>query len=117
LAAGLGSAFVLGLYFIFAITVLWRQTGHGFASLRIEGYKGFLRLRIAEDASLTMPTIGLKHVPKDAAKRSRASRFATDRPVSLRVHLRSTQRQADADGGERAEGTLQELEGGARGHF
>jgi hypothetical protein len=41
LVAGLGSAFVLGLYFIFAMTVLWRQTGHGFAPIRIEGIKAF----------------------------------------------------------------------------
>lgn len=68
LAAGLATASVLGLYFIFAMTVLRRQTGYGFASLKIQGYKSFLRLHIGNDASLTVHAIGLRNVPKDGGE-------------------------------------------------
>lgn len=65
LASGLASAFVLGYYFIFAMNVLKRQTSYGFSALKIQGYKSFLRLRIAGDGTLTVHAIGLERVPKD----------------------------------------------------
>jgi len=65
LAAGLASAFVAGLYFIFTMNALKRQTGYGFSALKIQGYKSFLRLCIAEDGSLTVRAIGLERVPED----------------------------------------------------
>jgi hypothetical protein len=68
LAAGLSSAFVAGLYFIFAMNVLKRQTGYGFASLKIQGFKSFLRLRIDKDSNLTVHAIGLERAPKDSGK-------------------------------------------------
>jgi len=64
-ASGLASAFVAGLYFIFAMNALKRQTGYGFSALKIQGYKSFLRLRIAEDGALTVHAVGLEKVPKD----------------------------------------------------
>jgi hypothetical protein len=65
LASGLVSAFVLGFYFIFAMNVLKRQTGYGFSALKIQGYKSFLRLRIAGDGTLALHAIGLDRVPRD----------------------------------------------------
>ena len=65
IAAGIVSALVLGLYFIFAMNALGRQTEYGFAALKTQGYKSFLRLRIAEDGTLAVHAIGLEHVPKD----------------------------------------------------
>lgn len=79
LASGLASAFVAGLYFIFAMNGLKRQTGYGFSALKIQGYKSFLRLRIAADGSLTVHAVGLERVPKDDGK--------TLRNPTLRPHL------------------------------
>jgi hypothetical protein len=64
-AAGLASSFVLGLYFVFCMILLKRQTGYGFSALKIQGYKSFLRLRIDEDGGLVLHAIGLKKVPRD----------------------------------------------------
>lgn len=79
LTAGLASAFVAGFYFIFAMNALKRQTGYGFSALKIQGYKSFLRLRIAGDGTLTIHAIGLERVPKD-------DREKLDNPP-LRPHL------------------------------
>ena len=81
-ASGLASAFVLGLYFIFAMNILKRQTGYGFSALKIQGYKSFLRLRIARDGTLTVHAIGLERVPKDDGE-------TLDNPP-LRPHLIET---------------------------
>jgi hypothetical protein len=78
-AAGLASAFVVGLYFILAMNVLKRQTGYGFSALKTQGYKSFLRLRIAADGRLTVHAIGLERVPKDDGRK-------LDNPP-LRPHL------------------------------
>ena len=67
-AAGLASAFLAGLYFIFAMNVLRRQTGYGFSALKIQGYKSFLRLRIARDGVLTLHAVGLERVPRDGGE-------------------------------------------------
>jgi hypothetical protein len=66
--SGLASAFVAGLYFIFAMNVLKRQTGYGFSALKIQGYKSFLRLRLSEKGDLTVHVVGLERVPKDDGK-------------------------------------------------
>lgn len=65
LAAGLASAFVLGLYFVVAMITLKRQTGYGFSALKIQGYKSFLRLRISANGTLTVHAIGLERVPEE----------------------------------------------------
>ncbi len=68
LAAGLVASSITGLYFIFTMNALRRQTGYGFASLKIQGFKSFLRLQIGEDASLTVHAIGLRNVPSHRSK-------------------------------------------------
>jgi hypothetical protein len=61
LAAGVVSAVVVAVYLIVA-SVCGLNFNELFSSQRIEGYKGFLRMHIATDGSLTIYAIGLRRV-------------------------------------------------------
>ncbi|HEX6375125.1 MAG TPA: hypothetical protein VFZ91_05340 [Allosphingosinicella sp.] len=64
LASGIVSAGVFGLYLLFCVILLRRHPNEGFSSIRIEGHKSFLRLKIATNGSLLVYPIGLNKVPR-----------------------------------------------------
>ncbi len=55
---------IVGLYQLLSLAAFGRHSQEAFSSLRIEDYKNFLRLRIAEDGSLTLYAIGIERVPR-----------------------------------------------------
>ncbi len=61
IAAGIISAVVVAIYLIVA-SLFGLNFNELFSSQRIEGYKGFLRMHIAPDGSLTIFSIGLRRV-------------------------------------------------------
>jgi hypothetical protein len=65
--AALVSGFVFGLYLLISLNGLGRHANEGFSSLRIEGWKSFLRLRIGAGGALTVYPVGVKDVPHDGS--------------------------------------------------
>jgi hypothetical protein len=64
-ASAFASGFVFGLYLLTSLGLLRRHANEAFSSLRIEGYKSFLRLRIGPEGGLEIFPIGLARVPAD----------------------------------------------------
>jgi hypothetical protein len=61
--AAIASGFVFGAYLLFSLNRLGRHPNEAFSSLRIEGSKSFLRMRIDKAGNLAIYPIGLKSVP------------------------------------------------------
>jgi hypothetical protein len=55
---------IVGLYLQLSLAAFGRHSQEAFSSLRIEDYKNFMRLRIAEDGSLTLYPVGIERVPR-----------------------------------------------------
>lgn len=64
-AGGALSATLHGLYLLVSLNGFGQHWNEAFSSLRIEGYKSFLRLHIGPDGALTVYPVGLKHVPSE----------------------------------------------------
>jgi hypothetical protein len=64
-AGGLLGATLLGVYFLFCLSLFGTHWNEAFSSLRIADYKNFVRLHIATTGDLTVYPIGLRKVPKD----------------------------------------------------
>ena len=79
LCSGIVASTVMGAYLLFCLNLFGRHWNEAFSALRIEGFKNFLRLRIAPDGSLTVFPIGLTAVPRDDG--------GTLRNPPLRPHL------------------------------
>lgn len=65
LIGGTLAATIMGLYLLISLNMFGAHWNEAFSSLRIEGYKCFLRMHIGHDGSLTIYPIGLVNVPKD----------------------------------------------------
>jgi len=65
-AAGgwVAGSLILGIYLLVSLNVFRRHSDEAFASLRIQDFKQFLRLRFAADGSLTIFPIGILRVPR-----------------------------------------------------
>lgn len=59
-ASGLASATTFGAYLWFSLAILHRHWNEAFSSLRIEGFKSFLRLKIDGKGVLTVHPLGLR---------------------------------------------------------
>lgn len=57
-------SFVMGLYLFISLNVFGRHSEEAFSSLKIEDYKHFLRMHLADDGSLTIHPIKLERVPR-----------------------------------------------------
>jgi hypothetical protein len=68
LTSAIVSATMFGLYLWLSLAVFKIHWNEAFSSLAIQGYKCFLRLRIAGDGTLTIFPIGLTKVPSDNGK-------------------------------------------------
>ncbi len=55
---------VMGLYLLVSLNVFGRHYNEAFSSLRIEGWKHFLRLKIDAEGNLTIFPIGIRRVPR-----------------------------------------------------
>lgn len=58
-------ATIMGLYLVVSVCVFRRHGNEAFSSLKIEGYKNFLRMRLDKDG-LSVWAFGLEKVPSDA---------------------------------------------------
>ena len=58
-------ATIMGLYLVISVVVFRRHGNEAFSSLKIEGYKNFLRMRLTEDG-LSVWAFGLDKVPGNA---------------------------------------------------
>jgi hypothetical protein len=65
ITAALASGWVFGAYLLISLQLFKRHTNEGFSSMRIAGYKSFLRLRIDAKGTLTVHPIGVRKVPRD----------------------------------------------------
>jgi hypothetical protein len=55
---------VMGLYLLISLDVFGRHGEQAFAALRIQDFKNFLRLHIAQDGSLTIYPVKIERVPR-----------------------------------------------------
>ncbi|MBX5462741.1 MAG: hypothetical protein IRZ28_16830 [Steroidobacteraceae bacterium] len=62
--SGFAGAWLVGLYLLISLQVFGRHGQHAFSSLRVQDYKGWLRLRIDRDGALTIYAIGIDRVPR-----------------------------------------------------
>lgn len=65
LASAFASATLYGLYLAVMLRFFGLHWNEGFSSFAHRGFKGFLRMRIAQDGTLTLFPIGLERVPRD----------------------------------------------------
>lgn len=65
---GILASIVMGGYLLASLNGFGKHSNEAFSSLRIEGFKNFLRLRIARDGTLTVFPIGLTDVPRDDSR-------------------------------------------------
>jgi len=56
-------ATLMGLYLILSLNLFGRHGNEAFSSLRIDGYKNFLRMRIDKEGTLRIVAIGIERVP------------------------------------------------------
>lgn len=74
---------LMGIYLLVSLNVFGRHGYHAFSSLRIKGWKSFLRLRVDEDGRLTIFPIGLEQVPSTRKLPLRPPSAATDEEPGL----------------------------------
>ena len=82
LLCGLITPTIMGCYLLIALNGFHIHWNEAFSSLRIENYKGFLRLKIDRDGKLTVYPIVVEQVPAsdDGAMLTRL----VERPIELR---------------------------------
>ena len=61
---GLINPTIFGTYLLIALNIFGIHWNEAFSSLRIEDYKGFLRLKIDPDGTLTVYPIVVEHVAR-----------------------------------------------------
>lgn len=64
------SSSLLGIYLLVSLNLFGYHLTEAFSSLRIEDWKGFLRLNIRNDGSLILYFIGIQNVPKQWRRRT-----------------------------------------------
>jgi hypothetical protein len=81
LCGGLLASTVIGMYLLLCLNVFGKHWNEAFSSLRISGFKNFLRLRITPDGVLTVFPIGLTKVPADDTTDPKP--HLIERPISI----------------------------------
>jgi|AraplaMF_Col_mMF_1032025.scaffolds.fasta_scaffold00262_41 hypothetical protein len=66
IVGGLLAATVMGIYLLISLNGFKLHWNEGFSSMRIQGYKNFLRLKIDASGELWVYPIGLERTPKDS---------------------------------------------------
>jgi Calcineurin-like phosphoesterase len=62
--AWIGGSIVMGLYLWIALDIFREHTTESFSALRIQDWKGFLRMQICRNGHLNMYFIGIERVPR-----------------------------------------------------
>lgn len=65
--------FIVGVYLLVSLNVFKRHSNEAFSSIRIEGWKNFLRFHISSKGVLTIYPIGIRAVPRRWKPRSDSS--------------------------------------------
>jgi hypothetical protein len=87
--SGFGGSWLIGLYLLVSLQVFGRHDQHAFSSLRVQDYKGWLRMRIDAAGVLTLYAVGIDRVPrrwKDTENPSGAH-VEPDDPSATTPHL------------------------------
>ena len=78
-------SFVVGVYLLISLNVFGRHSEEAFSALRVEDYKSFLRLHVANDGSLTIWPLKIERVPRRWRARTEgdttASRVVPEEPL------------------------------------
>lgn len=87
--SGFGGAWLIGLYLLISLQIFGRHDQHAFSSLRVQDYKGWLRLRIDATGVLTIYPIGIDRVPRrwKDARNSSGALVEPDDPSATPPHL------------------------------
>lgn len=80
LAGGILSSTIFGLYLLISLNFFQRHANEAFSSLANPNFKNFLRLKIAQDGSITIYPIGLTTAPRD-------DRYDPPENLELKPHL------------------------------
>jgi hypothetical protein len=59
------SSIIMGIYLLISSNVFGQHETESFSSLRIQDWKGFLRMRISSDGKITFYFIGIRDVPRN----------------------------------------------------
>jgi hypothetical protein len=62
--SGFGGAWLIGVYLLISLQIFGRHDQHAFSSLRVQDYKGWLRMRIDAAGVLTLYAVGIDRVPR-----------------------------------------------------
>jgi hypothetical protein len=62
--SGFGGSWLIGLYLLISLQIFGRHDQHAFSSLRVQDYKGWLRMRIDAAGALTVYAVGIDRVPR-----------------------------------------------------
>jgi hypothetical protein len=62
--SGFAGSWLIGLYLLISIQIFGRHEQHAFSSLRVQDYKGWLRMRIDTAGALTLFAVGIDRVPR-----------------------------------------------------
>ena len=84
MVAAFVSATIFGCYMWLNLNRYGRHWNEAFSSLRIAGFKCFLRLRIKEDGKLTVYPIGLENVPNGGGPPDRLHTHLIEKPIEIR---------------------------------
>jgi len=71
-AAWIGGSIVMGLYLWIALNVFGEHANESFSALRVQDWKGFLRMKICSDGSLDIYFVGIERVPRRWKKEATA---------------------------------------------
>jgi hypothetical protein len=64
IVSGFAGSWIMGLYLFISLQVFGRHDQHAFSSLRVQDYKGWLRMRIDSSGALTIFAVGIDRVPR-----------------------------------------------------
>jgi hypothetical protein len=87
--SGFAGSWLIGLYLLISIQVFGRHEQHAFSSLRVQDYKGWLRMRIDSAGALTLYAVGIDRVPRQwrDTKSTPGALIEPDDPAASPPHL------------------------------
>jgi hypothetical protein len=87
--SGFLGAWLVGLYLLLSLQVFGRHDQHSFSSLRVQDFKGWLRMHIDAAGRLTLYAVGIDRVPRHwkAAERPAGATVEPDDASATPPHL------------------------------
>jgi len=65
----IAGSILMGVYLWISLNLFREHVTEAFSSLRIQDYKGFLRMHLAANGELDLYFLGIEHVPRDWQKK------------------------------------------------